>query len=125
MPQCFKCGTNFATNLELATHILGMPRRKHGLKSFIWAQRFILTKKEKPEYTPVTEEQRKSRYSAIRELSGETKIVTTICLRGKHSLLQELPIEYVNSPYAWRVQGRLVVTCSNHLTQVHEHRRIG
>ena len=110
-PYCYQCHKSFETWLDLATHYLGMNKRKHNRKAFIWAQRYILTEKKKPERVVLTQEQKETRASLRIELSGEQRVVQTICLRGKHNAMQSLPVEYINSEHAWRIKGTFVVTC--------------
>lgn len=112
MPTCFQCNEYYETNIELAQHILG--KKKHPRKSIQWAQHLILMEKRKPEgFTPLTDEQKQARRDARIELSGRNEIVRTFCMRGKHFVTQSLPVEYVASETAWRIQGKLVVMCES------------
>ena len=119
--QCRYCDAEpFNDFKELAIHILTNKKGHRG--GLIWARKYmsrqgILDRKlslRGRDRAPITEKDRENRDNSRRELSGKQSAVTTICLKGKHAVLQYLPREYAESPYAWRVQGRLVVACEAH-----------
>jgi hypothetical protein len=62
---------------------------------------------------PLTEQQSQAKEDTRRYLSGEVRMVQTLCLRCKRPSVQPLPVEYVESAEAWRVDGRLVVYCNS------------
>ena len=109
MPNCFKCKTSHETHVELAQHILG--RTKHSRKSVQWAQRMILMEKKKPDRVALTDEQKQARQDTHIELSGESRIIEAVCLRGKHASTVSLPVEYANSPDAWKIHGSHIINC--------------
>lgn len=115
----------FPDYTELAAHIIRNRKTHRG--GVTWARRFLtkdkqlskkLAKKEAFERmrqaAPATDDQKNALARLKLKLSGETEMVITICLPGKHTVAQLLPVEYTRSPWAYRIQGRLVVTCPEH-----------
>jgi hypothetical protein len=57
---------------------------------------------------------REAKAEIKRELSGETRLVETVCPKCRRASSQAIPIEYVNSERAWRTQnGTLIILCVN------------
>jgi hypothetical protein len=100
---------------ELAIHILSQPRETHP-RGRCWAaaynQRHLLNKREyKGNFAPPTDDQLETKKNCQRLLSGETRTVKIICLKGKHPSFRTLEEEYINDPDAYRVHHILAVTC--------------
>ena len=110
-PYCYTCKKSYDSWRELAQHYLGPGSKKHSMKARLWAKRFLLQEQAKPERVRMTEEQKTARREAKITLSGKTRTVTTLCLKGKHAVMQALPVEYVDDPTSWRIKGHLVVMC--------------
>lgn len=117
MIRCNACGETFEDYQELALHIQSKRDKAHR-RGKRWAAKFIHNNiiardKHSDKYgrTPLSENEVQNKLDNRRVLSGELIYTNTICLRGKHAVSQPLPIEYVNSTHAWRIQGRLVVIC--------------
>ncbi len=112
--SCHSCGAIFADYKELALHILSS--RKEHRKGKKWASKYIMLrgKRDKPDFqrTPLTEEQKESKKEMKRELSGENKTGLVFCPHCKTNHQQSLPVEYVDSPTAWRIKKMLVILCS-------------
>jgi len=115
IPKCHYCNAPvFANWTELALHISSS--RKGHRKGKRWAANFLIGKKvkDKKKQQPrkrQTAEEKETKKNLVRVLSGDTEFVDTLCLRGKHTVRQSLPVEYSQNPRAWRIQGRLVLTC--------------
>ncbi len=110
---------------ELAKHVIKFSKTHRG--GVMWAKKFLtndkylnkkLAKKEAlkkmGQMPAATEEQIDTLARTRRELSGKTEMVTTICLDGKHAVAQLLPIEFTQSPTAFKIQGYLPVKCAQH-----------
>jgi hypothetical protein len=61
----------------------------------------------------LTDEQKEAKESLVVTLSGRQKRAATICPKCKQSSLQILPVEYADSPFAWRAGKSLVMLCQN------------
>jgi len=116
MPDCRACGKVCADYKELAVHIAGS--RKGHRRGKRWAAKFLLLKgkRDKPEYdrTPLTDEQKENRQSTKRVLSGDQRNALCICPKCQQGHRQVLPVEYVESPTAWRINGVLAIRCVAH-----------
>lgn len=118
MPNCNTCGYHANNFKDLAKHIIEN-RRKHPRKSVVWAEKFLTNakwlnqKRDKPQgRTPLTEQEKKNKVDAHREVSGEEKRVITICPHCNSVSRQAIAVEYVESPTAWRNKGNnLMVNC--------------
>ena len=115
---CHSCDAPpFANYKDLALHIM---RNKNGhRKGRRWAAKFLSINTLSPakrvdrkkSQGGLTEGDRENRRSTVRELSGKTKFVTTLCPRCKVEHPQYLPEEFVSAPLAWRIGEALAVTC--------------
>jgi hypothetical protein len=135
--KCRICG---ASNIPgapgysgLVDHILSN-RRSHK-QAVYWAKHFNAKKMErhitkiekakiKDKPAPATPEQIQSRKDARLNLSNVNGYADTFCFTGNHIVYKaELPIEFINSPEAWRLSGILVVNCSIHKKHKDTRRR--
>jgi hypothetical protein len=108
----------------LKDHVL--KNRKTHQKAVYWAKHYDakrmerhITKiersrgKDKP--PPATPEQKKAKKDAAQTLSRVNQYADTYCFSGNHIVNgRELPIEFINSADAWRINGKLVVNCTIH-----------
>lgn len=115
MVLCHSCQKVFEDYKELALHI--QSNKKGHRKGKKWAARYIMRvrqldkKKELNGRVPMTEEQKENRRDNVRELSGETEQLLTICPHCKKGHRELLPVEFSQSRDAWQVKDRLVVLC--------------
>ena len=115
--SCHSCSEAFEDYKELALHIIASKKHK-GKK---WAAKYIMINGLSPENrferkqngSPLTAEQRVSKEDCRRVLSGENEFVNTICPKCKRGGRPLLPVEYVESPVAWRIKDNLVKLCQN------------
>lgn len=115
--QCLNCHKYFEDYRELALHILSNKKtHRRGLK---WAARYMTRQNQLDRKvslqdrvrTSMDEDDRQNLRDSRRILSGRFKYAKTLCLRCKKIITQQLPVEYTDSPYAWRIQGVLVANC--------------
>ncbi len=126
--SCFYCDQTFEDFSALAVHI-GSSKKGHR-KGKRWAAKYLLLNKLSPNAkrkdnnrTPLTEEDKANRASLIRELSGNKKAMTTYCPKCKGNAHQPVPIEYAESPAAWRTtSGVLIMNCPR-CQSLNENRR--
>jgi hypothetical protein len=107
--------------IEWAKHIIANHKDKHS--SYELAQK-IITKVEKLNRKLENkklrkkrqEPEEKARYAEKikREVSGNGREVETLCLKGQHIVERVLPVEYIQSQEAHRIQGILAVICDQH-----------
>jgi hypothetical protein len=115
--KCLSCGKEFEDYQELALHISS--ERKGHRKGKKWAAKYIHRHlKNKREYdnngrVSLTVEQKANKEDTRRGLSGEQRVAETICLSCKRVNRVALESEYVSSPQAWRIQGKLVKMCAS------------
>ncbi len=115
--RCNSCGTECEDYRELALHI-STSKTGHR-KGKRWAAKYIsrhVINKRTIEYngrTPLTAEQRANREDTRYVLSGERKVADTVCPKCKKSSRDVLEAEYVSSPQAWKMQGRLAKLCDD------------
>lgn len=113
--KCLSCDKEFEDYQSLALHI---SHSKTGhRKGKRWAANYIHRHiKNKREYknnghVPITAEQKANKEDTRRVLSGGQRAVETICLKCKRVNRIALESEYVSSPQAWKIGGRLVRMC--------------
>ncbi len=115
--KCLSCGKECEDYQELALHISSS--KKGHRKGKRWAAKYIsrhVIGKKKLEFNgrvPLTEEQKANKEDTKRVLSGDMEYANTICLKCKKHGRPLLEIEYVTSPHALRVQGKLAKLCAN------------
>ncbi len=123
---CHICKQKFPTWDDFANHILKdrlghrpllkwANKYKRG-KNKRRAQKYERNKKNRDRLPPKTKEQEDALKGTRITLSGKKEKVKVLCLSGKpiHIETIELPIEYVNSETAYRINGLLVVNCATH-----------
>lgn len=115
MINCRFCNYTCEEFSELAKHIVAQKQtHRHGMK---WASSFLLKvnilnqKKDFQGRIPLTTEEKESKESCERELSGMVKTAQTVCPNCNHSTIQVLPIEYVNSGIAWKLGKSFMINC--------------
>ena len=120
MPTCKTCGYVAQDWQELARHIRdakrGHSRSKKFAASVLLNVRTLNSKKDKPEQSSMTLEEKaavaENKKEIHTELSGDERSVRTYCPSCKTVNVLSLPVEYIESEYAWRVSnGTLVVCC--------------
>jgi len=113
---CYTCGKVCANIKELALHII-KNKRTHKvtqrIRSIASDQKRLDRKlsMKKLERTPLTDEDRIAKEDTRRELSGNTKLVPTICPRCKVGNRQPLEVEHAESPQAWKLNDCFLVLC--------------
>jgi len=113
---CRICNQDFEYDWHsLAKHIsISKKGHRAGKK---WAAKYLLqvnrlnAKRDLPQRVPLTEEQKEARRDLRREISGDTQRVLTLCPHCKSQAVSVLPVEYTQSPIAWRQNNNLVVLC--------------
>lgn len=112
---CYDCHDDFDDFRELAQHIISQ-KSTHSRKSRVWAMHFLVERKNVQEFkprTPFSEEVKAIIKDCVRELSGESHKVRTVCPNCKTVAEQRLEAEYITSRTAWRnSNGTLIVSCS-------------
>jgi hypothetical protein len=115
--KCLSCGQQFDDYQGLALHIAS--EKKGHRKGKKWAAKYIsrhVINKKKVEVNgrvPLTAEQKANKEDSRRVLSGEQRVAETICLKCKRVSRVALETEYVSSPQAWKIGGRLVRMCAS------------
>lgn len=115
---CRTCNYSCEDFTMLAKHIIQNKRtHKKGLK---WASSFLTKAKilnRKPDLssgrTPLTEEQKQAKQDSHRILSGIEKTVMTYCPGCNHKVPQRLPVEFIQSNFAWKNNNLLMINCVN------------
>ena len=123
MYECKTCGYDKSTTYpELLKHILDN-KQIHPLWQVKWAMKkscnaeFLNQKLSRREQfkggkAPLTEREQENKIDAYRELSGQSDRVITTCTCGKRHM-EDLPLEFIESPFAWRENRVLVVSCES------------
>jgi len=116
---CHSCDGEFPDYHALAMHI---STAQHGHNSGKkWAAKYILlnglsaaARKDRDNgRVPLPENYKENKASTQLMLSGENKVVNTTCPRCSVNMHKALPVEFVNLPLAWRVNGNIARICSN------------
>ncbi len=113
---CRSCGKVCEDYQELALHI--STSKKGHSKGKRWAaayiSRYVINKhiRELNGRTPLSSEDRANKEDARRVLSGEQRVADVICPKCRKPSRVTLETEYVSSPQAWRIQGRLAKMCT-------------
>jgi hypothetical protein len=114
--DCFYCNYSAEEPKLIAQHIVGQHPSKHNK----WAAKVLtnvewLNKKADSQSlkdrVPLTDEEKASKKSTQRQLSGIEKNTFIHCPSCQQTVMLKLPVEYLQSPYAWRSQNKLVVNC--------------
>ncbi len=114
---CNSCNQHFAAYKELALHISSS--RKGHRKGKKWASAYLfkvnaLNKRGiENNRIPLTKEDKENRMDSKRVLCGEEEYVLAVCPHCKKGHREMLPIEFSQSPSAWRIKDNLVVMCQN------------
>jgi hypothetical protein len=114
--DCFYCNYSAEEPKDLASHI----QLEHSNKRNKWAAK-VLTNVEwlnrkvdkQQDRMPLTEEEREAKRSTHRELSGIEKNIQTYCVSCQSVAVQKLPVEFIRSPYAWRINNKPIVLCNS------------
>jgi len=121
--DCKTCGTSVATFPDLLQHIISNPHR-HPKWQLKWASEkicnsdFLDQKASRQEQfkqmsggkLPLTEQEQQNKVDASRPLSGETQRTLALCICGKNHY-EEIPVEHIESPFAWRKGTKLILNC--------------
>ena len=115
--NCFYCPSVYETPKDLAKHII----EKHPKKHNKWAAKVLtdvtrLNRKadnQTRDLVPLSSEDRAAKASTQHELSGHTKMVFCYCPSCKQTHQMSMPIEYLQSMFAWISDNRPVVTCDS------------
>lgn len=116
MTTCHSCNQIFEGYKELALHISAS--KKGHRKGKRWAAKYlhknrIMNDKQFHPPTPLTEAQKQNRRDMIAHLSGVEEYVEAKCPNCKTKHKPILPIEFVESSFAWRINNLFVVLCPN------------
>ena len=116
MQQCHDCLEEFNGFPELAKHIISQ-RKTHNRKSVVWAETFTARRDNIQEFKPrmpMSEETKQAIKDCVRELSGESEIIKTLCPSCKQVSTQRIEAEYITDQEAWRnSKGTLIVNCQS------------
>lgn len=114
---CRYCTASFPTWEEVAIHTIAGGKTHRASRK--WAQKVLMKQRKldrpkRPERAELSDEEKEKLSKYIRQPSGATKSVRTICPFCRKEITQELPQEYADSPFAWRARatGVLVVSCA-------------
>lgn len=119
---CRTCDKEFENWDGLATHINSAKDvlHKKDRSGKMWAKRYIhrnaINKLNKigrvlPYRTPLTDEDRIAKEDTRRELSGQKKLVPTICPRCNTGQRQPLEVEHTDNPQAWKLKNCYAIMC--------------
>ena len=119
MPICHSCNKPFPDFKELARHIIA--NKKTHRKGLFWAQKHLMNQRALDKkatmlaknHNPLTEEDKENKKDTRRVLSGQLKNANTFCPKCKRAGIYQFPIEYAESPDAWRTGKSLVKLCVN------------
>jgi hypothetical protein len=113
--DCFYCNYSAEEPKLIAQHIFAAhPNKRNGWAAKVLTDVERLNRKvDRPEFAPMSAEDRALKNSTKHSLSGNNKTVRTFCSVCNSQNYQELPLEYINSIYAWRNEGLLVITCQS------------
>ena len=115
---CRACGYEGTDWKDLARHIQtskrGHSRGKKWAATILSHSNKLNQKRDLPQRVPLTETEKAAKKDSVSEVSGNTRMVMTLCPKCNKVTSQALPVEYVGSPRAWRAtNGALMVTCQN------------
>jgi hypothetical protein len=115
MPQCTKCQEYFDDFKQLALHVQTVHKKTSTWTAAVLTDVHRLDRKvNKPiGHSPYSEQDKLNREACIREISGENKIVQTICGHCRRISRQAVPVEFSDNPMAWRINSILVLTCNS------------
>lgn len=120
MIPCRYCTFKAKDYGELARHIKqskkGHRWGKKWAASYLTKVRILNQKRDLPQRIPMSPDQKEAYNEAKeethRELSGKTRSETTVCPKCKRPHNEIIPVEYSESPRAWRSPaGMLVILC--------------
>lgn len=115
MPACNVCHELFDDFGKLAHHIIANKRTHR--KGRTWAAKYLATHSlslkalrgnQFEGRTPLTEGQKEAKKDTVRELSGETQYVETICPKCKIKDHRKLEAEYVKDPNIWKSKNGVI-----------------
>lgn len=118
VPYCEVCHITFPNWLGLALHVMASKAGHRKWKK--WAAKVVARNTLRPEIPrrnpespdhESTEYGEENRANAKRELSGDQKYANTVCPTCKKPSRSLIETEFINSEWAWRVNGRLFLTC--------------
>lgn len=114
--SCFSCQppTYHANYGKLAVHIMATKGHRKGRK---WAAKYLMLHGKRNGHNnqgriPLTEGQHEAKQSSRYQPSGKTEVVQTICPKCKRGQKLGLPVEFTESPTAWRIKDFFAVLCS-------------
>ena len=111
---CHDCYEEFNGFRELAQHIVSQ-KSTHSRKSRVWALHFLAEKKNVVSFngrTPFSEETKQIIKDCVRELSGESEVIKTLCPNCKTLSNQRIEAEFIRDGEVWRnSMGTLIVDC--------------
>lgn len=114
MPQCNICQEYLDTWPELAKHVLEHDAHNKWALAFLSKAQILNQKRDLPQRTALTEEQREAKEDCQRELSGQTTLTKCLCPRCNKTRLEWLPIEHLSSGQAWKTNtGHYFIFCPN------------
>lgn len=122
MPLCNQCRKVCQDYHELAIHIMSLKSHRRGRR---WAGKYLAINSLSPEKRrdlpkrvadnpdkETTEFGDENKANRIRQVSGVEKSVITVCPKCEARNRIQLPIEFAESPAAWRINGILVKLCA-------------
>ena len=116
--SCRTCGKTCENFTELAQHII--EERETHRKGYKWASSFLLKvnflnqKKDPPQgRIPLDEQEKQNKIDAQREISGITRKQICACPNCRQTFTEKLPVEFAQSPMAWRSNNALMVNCGS------------
>lgn len=113
MPQCNICQEYLDTWPKLAKHVLEHDAHNKWALAFLSKAQLLNQKRDLPQRTTLTEEQREAKEDCQRELSGMLKAVLVQCPICTTPFQARLEQEFVSNPQAWRDRNTLLVLCDS------------
>jgi hypothetical protein len=111
IPKCNICGTIYPTWEDLARHIWSNKETHGKSKKFAAKVLASVNKREYSQRTPMSAEIKQIAKDTVREISGKTELVRTVCPNCKRVEEQKIEVEYLKDR-AWRnSNGTLIVNC--------------
>jgi len=111
--DCFYCPYSCEEAKLMAQHIFAAhPNKRRGWATKVLTDVERLNRKvDRPEYAPLSEADREAKRSTQHEISGIEKTTELLCPACNSVHYLKMPVEYLQSQYAWRNGSRLVVNC--------------
>ncbi len=114
IPFCNSCHQPFPDYHALAVHISTSKKGHSRGKKWATKYLFLKGKRDAPNRAPKADISQEAKDSRARTLSGVERNTVCVCPQCKQRHQDRIPIEFVNSPEAWRFGKDLSVLCLVH-----------